>query len=95
MIPISDDDSDRIRTPFVNYIFIAINILVFVMYQKLGTNLDFTYSYSTVPAEILTGHDIVTEAIWVDDPITGQPVRIPGLGVTAVPVWLTLPVNFF
>ena len=84
MIPISDDNSDRKRIPFVNYIFIAVNILVFVVYQKLGSNLDFTYSYSTVPAEILSGHDIVTAAIWVQDPITGQEVEIPGLGVTAI-----------
>jgi membrane associated rhomboid family serine protease len=95
VIPLSDDDSDRTRTPFVNYFLIAINILVFIVYQRLGTNLDFTYSYSTVPAEILTGHDIVTPPVWVDDPITGQAVQIPGLGVTAIPVWLTLITSMF
>ena len=95
MIPINDDDSDRTRTPYVNYIFIAINILVFVVYQELGTNLDFTYSYSTVPAEILSGHDIVTHPVWVQDPISGQQVEIPGLGVTAIPVWLTLITSMF
>src|SRR5258705_3903573 len=95
MIPISDDNSDRIRIPFVNYIFIAVNILVFATYQQLGNNLDFTYSYATVPAEILSGHDIVTPATWVQDPITGQEVEIPGLGVTALPVWLTLITSMF
>jgi membrane associated rhomboid family serine protease len=94
MIPISDDNSDRKRIPFVNYTFIAINIFVFVVLQKLGTDLDFTYSYSTVPAEIVTGHDIVTPAVWVNDPIAGD-VRIPGLGVTALPVWLTLITSMF
>jgi membrane associated rhomboid family serine protease len=95
MIPIYDDDSDRKRAPYVNYIFIIANILVFVFYQHLGTNLDFTYSYSTVPAEIVTGHDIVTAATWVTDPISGQPVQIPGLGITKIPVWLTLITSMF
>lgn len=95
MIPIGDDDSDRTRIPFVNYLFIAINILVFIVYQKWGNNLDFTYSYSTVPAEILSGHDIVTAPVWVQDPISGQQVQIPGLGVTAIPVWLTLITSMF
>ena len=85
MIPIGDDNSDRIRTPFVNYILIAVNIFVFIFYQKLGSDYSFTYSYSTVPAEILSGHDIVTDAT----------VQIPGLGITAFPVWLTLITSMF
>ncbi|MEO6733970.1 MAG: rhomboid family intramembrane serine protease [Ferruginibacter sp.] len=95
MIPISDDDSDRKRTPFVNYIFIALNILVFVFYQELGSNLNFTYSYAAVPAEIMTGRDIVTDPILVQDPITGRTVEIPGLGITGFPVWLTLISSMF
>lgn len=95
MIPIGDDDSDRKIIPFVNYIFIAINILVFIVYQKLGSDIGFTYSYATVPAEILTGQDIITEPILVQDPITGQQVEIPGLGITAMPVWLTLITSMF
>ncbi len=95
MIPISDDDSDRKITPYVNYIFIAINILVFIVYQKFGSNIDFTFSYATVPAEILSGHDIVTAATNVHDPISGQEVTIPGLGITAIPVWLTLITSMF
>lgn len=95
MIPIGDDDSDRIRTPFVNYLFIALNIFVFIYYQQMGANLDFTYSYSTVPAEILSGHDIVTAPVWVQDPLSGDKVQIPGLGLTAIPVWLTLFTSMF
>ena len=95
MIPIGDDDSDRKIIPFVNYIFIAINILVFIVYQKLGSDIGFTYSYATVPAEILTGQDIITEPVLVQDPITGQQVEIPGLGITAMPVWLTLITSMF
>ncbi|HEV8082270.1 MAG TPA: rhomboid family intramembrane serine protease [Chitinophagaceae bacterium] len=95
MIPISDDDSDRKITPYVNYIFIAINIIVFIVCQKFGSNIDFTYSYATVPAEILSGHDIMTAATNVHDPISGQDVTIPGLGITAIPVWLTLITSMF
>jgi len=95
MIPISDDDSDRTIFPFVNYLFIALNILVFVVYQKFGSDTNFTYSYSAVPAEILSGHDIVTQPVWVHDPISGQQVQIPGLGVTAIPVWFTLITSMF
>lgn len=95
MIPIGDDDSDRKRTPIINYFFIAVNIFVFIYFQQMGSNMDFTYAYSTVPAEILCGSDIVTKAIWVQDPITGQQVQIPGLGVTSIPVWLTLITSMF
>ena len=95
MIPISDDDSDRRITPYVNYIFIAINIFVFLVLQKLGTNEAFTYSYSTVPGEILSGRDIVTAATIAHDPVTGQNIQIPGLGVTNIPVWLTLISSMF
>lgn len=95
MIPLSDDDTDRRTTPYINYILIAINLIVFIIYQKLGTNIDFTYSYATVPAEILSGHDIVTNAVNVNDPISGQIVTIPGLGVTNIPVWLTLISSMF
>lgn len=95
MIPISDDDSDSTITPYINYLFIAINIFVFIYYQQLGGNIHFTYSYATVPAEIMSGHDIVTAATNVHDPISGQDVTIPGLGITAVPVWLTLITSMF
>ncbi|MEO6288673.1 MAG: rhomboid family intramembrane serine protease [Ginsengibacter sp.] len=95
MIPLADDDSDRIRTPYVNYFFIAINIFAFIYYQQLGSNIDLTYSYATIPAEIISGHDIVTNATYVQDPVGGGSVRIPGLGVTPIPVWLTLITSMF
>ncbi len=95
MLPVGDDDSDIQIFPIINYILIAINILVFIVYQNLGSNLEFTYSYATVPAEIVSGHDIVSKPVWVDDPITGQQVQIPGLGRTLIPVWLTLITSMF
>ena len=58
MFPISDDNSDRVITPYVNYAVIGINILVFLLFQQLGSNEHFTYAYSLVPKEVTTGIDL-------------------------------------
>ena len=58
--------------PVVNYVLIALNVLVFVVFQGMGANDKFTYKLSTVPAEIKTGKDIVTEDRVVVDPVSGQ-----------------------
>lgn len=58
MFPIGDDNTDRSITPIVNYIFIGINILVFVLLQGLGGNDAFSYAFSLVPKEVTTGVDI-------------------------------------
>ncbi len=93
--PIGDDNSDRHTTPFVNYIFIAINILVFIFLQNLGQDVYFTFAYSAVPGEILSGTDIVTAAKILKDPYTGQSVEMPGLQPTNIPVYLTLITSMF
>jgi membrane associated rhomboid family serine protease len=95
MFPIGDDNTDRIRTPFINYTLIVANILVFIFLQKMGADLGFTYSYSTVPGEILTGQDIVTDDQVLRDPYTNQRMLLPGLGITPIPVWLTLITSMF
>ncbi|MCY7376508.1 MAG: rhomboid family intramembrane serine protease [Pyrinomonadaceae bacterium] len=58
MFPIGDDNSDRTITPYVNYLFIGINILVFVFLQRIGSNESFTYAFSLVPREIINGIDL-------------------------------------
>ena len=93
VFPLYDDNTDRHTTPFVNYALIAANIFVFVVLQQLGSNNDFTFSYSTVPAEILTGRDIVTPAREVS--YAGQRVLVPGLGETYGSVYLTLFTSMF
>ena len=95
LLPLGDDNRDRHLTPIVNYILIAINIFVFIYWQDLGRNINFTFAYSTVPAEILSGHDIVTNAKIIHDPITGQGIEMPGLQVTPVSVYLTLFTSIF
>jgi rhomboid family protein len=93
VLPLYDDNTDRQTTPFVNYAIIALNIFVFVVLQGLGSNDQFTYSFSTVPAEILQGRDIVTPAQTVE--YAGQLMRIPGLGPTPGSVYLTLFTSMF
>ncbi len=95
MMPIGDDNSDRRLTPIVNYAIIAVNILVFVLFQGLGQNDRFTYAWATVPREIQTGRDIVTNGDVVNDPITGQRVTLPGLQPTPISVYLTLVISMF
>lgn len=95
VFPLYDDDSDRTTTPFVNYAIIAVNILVFVLIQQIGTNDAFTYSFSTVPQEILTGHDVVTSSRVLEDAITGQRLLVPGLGPTWPSVYVTLITSMF
>lgn len=58
MFPIGDDNSDRRIQPVVNYAFIGINILVFLLLQQLGGNDAFTYAFSLVPQEVTTGIDL-------------------------------------
>ena len=95
VFPLYDDNTDRRITPLVNYAFIALNIFVFVVLQKLGSDTGFTYAFSTVPAEILSGTDIETAARVVEHPVTGQTVEIPGLGDTPGSVYFTLFTSMF
>src|SRR6266700_7752842 len=95
VFPLYDDNSDRLTTPVVNYAIIAVNILVFVFLQQLGTNAQFTYAFSTVPLEIITGHDVVTPARVLIEQMTGQRMLVPGLEPTPVSVYLTLFTSMF
>jgi rhomboid family protein len=95
VFPLYDDNADRTTAPIVNYILIAINILVFVFLQQVGTNDRFTYAFSTVPAEIVSGRDIRTPDRVVEHPVTGQRLLIPGLQPTPLSVYLTLIFSLF
>jgi membrane associated rhomboid family serine protease len=95
MFPIGDDNSDRTTTPIVNYILIAANILVFVLFQGLGSNDRFTYAWATVPQEIVTGRDVVTAPHVVQDPVSGDRFEEPGLQPTPGSVYLTLLTSMF
>lgn len=88
MFPISDDNSDRTITPVVNYAFIGLNILVFVLLQRVGSYDAFTYAFSLVPQEITTGVDITGVQVIRDS--LGNTGRIEHFA-TPLPVYF----NFF
>jgi len=93
MIPIGDDNSDRRITPLVTWMLIGINVFVFVVLQGLGSNERFTMAFATVPAEILTGRDIV-ETVPIRDAY-GRAVGGLEIPETPIPVYLTLITAMF
>ena len=76
LLPIGDDNSDRLIKPYVTCGLIALNIAVFVLLQLPSAT--FTNAYSVVPLEILTGHDFVGRF--------GPTLQVPGPS----PIYLTL-----
>jgi membrane associated rhomboid family serine protease len=95
IMPIGDDNSDRRLAPIVNICLIAVNIFMFLVFQGMGENEKFTFSFSTVPREIVTGHDEVTEPKRVQVPVSRQEITMPGLGRTPGSVYFTLITSMF
>jgi membrane associated rhomboid family serine protease len=97
VFPLGDDNLDRRSAPVLTIALIVINIIVFVVFQGMGANDKFTMAFSTVPAEIVSGKDIVTEDRVEQVPsIEGpRPVTIPGLEPTPISVYLTLLTSMF
>lgn len=92
MFPIGDDNSDRRIQPIVNYSFIGINILVFLLLQQLGGNDAFTYAFSLVPREITTGVDLTGVQIIRDS--FGNTAQIPQYA-TPLPVYFNFLSSMF
>ncbi|NQW47192.1 MAG: rhomboid family intramembrane serine protease, partial [Planctomycetes bacterium] len=92
VFPVGDDNSDRTTFPFVTIGLLLVNVFVFVVLQQMGANDDVTLAYCQVPAEIISGHDIVTEpsirAVQTEGGVVQ--VAVPGLRATPIPPWLTL-----
>lgn len=95
VFPIGDDNRDRKTIPVVNYLLIALNIFAYVYWQQLGANDHVTFAYSAVPAEILTGTDIITDSKVMVNPYDGERYRIPGLEAANIPVFFTLITSMF
>lgn len=93
LFPIADENDDRQSTPWVNYVLILVNILVFVFLQGFGSNEKFTYAYSTVPYEIIHNED-VKQPVVIED-FSGRPIGRIGLQPTPIPVYLTLLTSMF
>jgi membrane associated rhomboid family serine protease len=81
LLPLSDDNTGRRSTPYIVYLFLAINILVFILQFTQGDR--FTLGYAAVPYEIINNTDLV-------GPRGGIP-QAPG----PAPIWLTLFSSMF
>lgn len=92
MFPIGDDNRDRTRTPVVNYAFIGVNLLVFLLLQQIGSNEAFTYAFSLVPREVTTGVDL-TGAVVIQDAF-GNVGQIPQYA-TPLPVYFNFLSSMF
>jgi membrane associated rhomboid family serine protease len=92
VFPIGDDNTDRQIFPYVTIALIAANVFVFTVLQGMGANDDFTMAYVQVPAEIISGQDIVTtDSIRaIQTPQGMVEVPVPGLRPTPIPPWMTL-----
>jgi membrane associated rhomboid family serine protease len=76
LLPIGDDNRNVRHFPFVTYLLILANVAVFFLLQ--WQHPMFTYGYSVIPREILTGVDLVHKA--------GRIPQAPG----PYPIYLTL-----
>lgn len=94
MFPLSDDNSDRRITPWVNYILITLNVLVFVLLQALGSNEAFTNAFACVPQEILSGQDLQGK-IEILNPLSGKSEGVINHFATPGSVYLTLLSSMF
>ncbi len=94
MFPLSDDNSEIRITPWVNYSIVAINVIVFVLFQQAGANDQFTNAFSVVPAEIVSGHDVQGQ-VQITNALTGA--REPALTLypCPFPVYVTLITSMF
>src|SRR3990172_11858731 len=95
ILPLRDTNLGRNLTPYINHLLIAINILVFVFLQKLGSDVDFTMAYSCVPEEIVSGEDIVSKDRRIYDRESKQYYDVPGLKESPEPVYITLLSSIF
>lgn len=95
ILPLRDSNIDRTITPVVNYLLIALNVIVFVFFQQLGSDENFTLSYACVPKEIVTGKDVVTKDEKIYDKESKEYYINPGLKETPEPVYITLLTSIF
>ena len=91
LLPISDDDRRLHRTGYVTILLILANLAVFFLLQRMGADADFTYGWSVIPQEIVTGDDIVDDQ---QIQVAGEPVTIPQAPGPPL-IWLTILSSMF
>ncbi len=91
LLPIGDENLKSVRPAYITYLLIAANLIVFFLLQGAGTIEEFTYGWSVVPLEIVSGRDLVgTQTLNVE----GETVEIPHhTGPT--PIYLTIITAMF
>src|SRR5262249_28007908 len=95
VFPLFDDNTGRRLFPGVNYTLIALNVIVFVVFQEFGAeNNRFTNAFACVPEEIATGQDVVG-VVEIKHPITHQVIGEIDLEPTPISVYLTLITSMF
>ena len=100
VFPLYDDNSDRHRFPFVNYAFIIINVLVYLGPQEMSERGNkFTYAFSCVPKEIVTGRDLEPpdpdSILKFEHPVRKEIVEFIQLEHTPFSVYITLLTSMF
>jgi membrane associated rhomboid family serine protease len=101
LFPIGDDNQGRLTTPYIVYITVAINVLVFLFLQQAMMSKEgeyFTNGYSVIPREITTGIDLTEPVVLsnvspVGDARTGRVVIFEAPGPS--PIYLTLLTAMF
>jgi membrane associated rhomboid family serine protease len=88
LLPIGDDNYERRSTPYLVYLIVAINVVVFLIQLLPDIGDRFTYAYAAVPHEITTGEDLDT-AIRI-----GPRIVIPHYPGPS-PIYLTLLTSMF
>jgi membrane associated rhomboid family serine protease len=89
VLPLGDENLPNRGIAWVTLAIIALNVAVFVLLQLPSDR--FTYGYSTIPAEITTGKDIVGDKTVTID---GQKETIPEAPGPS-PIYLTLLTSMF
>lgn len=101
LFPIGDDNQGRLTTPFVVYIIVAINVVVFIMQLS---DERFTYAYAAVPYKIThntpvvpPGHGALPPGIEADPRVASGLVHVRGVPQEPGPsfIWLTLFTSMF
>jgi membrane associated rhomboid family serine protease len=88
-IPLGDDNTRRYRTPFIVWLLVAANALVWILELQRGEQ--FIASYAAIPLELSTGTDITATKY-----ISVQGERIPiEHGPGPHPIYLTLLTSMF
>src|SRR6185295_16499768 len=101
LLPIGDDNSERLSTPYVVYIIIAINIAVFLI--QLSDDR-FTLVYSAVPYKIThnvtvvpPGHGALPPGMEADPRVATGLIPVRGIPQEPGPdfIWITLITSMF